>query len=66
MLGEPQQAVNARLDGDVLPLPCDEFDSALIGTVAKERVRVSAPVDGHAIQCGNDLNICDMNARRCR
>lgn len=41
---------------------CDEFDSALVGTVAEERVRVSAAIDSHATPAvNNDLDMGDMN-----
>lgn len=59
---ENQQAVDARLDGDALATSCNEFDGALVGTVAKERVRVSTTIDGHATPAvDDDLDICDMN-----
>jgi len=57
-----QEAVNARLDGDALAASCDNLDSALVGTVAEERVRVGLAVDGHATPAvDGDLDMCDVN-----
>ena len=59
---EDQQAVNAGLDCDALTTSCDNLDSALVGTVAEERVRVVLAVDGHAAPAvDNDLDVCDVN-----
>lgn len=59
---EDQEAVNAGLDGDALTTPCDNLNSALVGTVAEERVRVILAVDSHATPAVYDnLDVCDMD-----
>lgn len=59
---EDQEAVNTGLDGDALATSCDNLDSALVGAVTEERVRVGLAVDSHATPAvDGNLDMCDVN-----